>query len=76
MSLIITEECINCKACAAVCPENAIYEPAKKWKYNGKYYKPLSQEHFFIVEELCDNCKNFKTKKCVEICPMDAIKEV
>ncbi|ALJ05892.1 ferredoxin [Pseudalgibacter alginicilyticus] len=33
MAIIITDECINCDACLAECPNNAIYEPAQEWAY-------------------------------------------
>ncbi|WP_372754325.1 4Fe-4S dicluster domain-containing protein [Mariniflexile sp.] len=33
MAIIITEECINCDACIAECPNNAIYEPSQEWAY-------------------------------------------
>jgi len=32
MALRITDECINCGACEAECPNMAIYEPATHWK--------------------------------------------
>lgn len=32
MSIIITDECINCGACEPECPNNAIYEGAMDWK--------------------------------------------
>lgn len=32
MSIIITDECINCGACEPECPNNAIYEGAVDWK--------------------------------------------
>jgi len=33
MAIIITDECINCDACIAECPNNAIYEPDENWAY-------------------------------------------
>ncbi|SDW87933.1 4Fe-4S binding domain-containing protein [Lutibacter oricola] len=33
MAIKITDECINCGACEAECPNNAIYEPSEEWKY-------------------------------------------
>lgn len=33
MAITITSECINCGACEPECPNNAIYEPAVKWKF-------------------------------------------
>ena len=34
MAIIITDECINCDACIAECPNNAIYEPDQEWSYS------------------------------------------
>ncbi|GAA4280626.1 4Fe-4S dicluster domain-containing protein [Gaetbulibacter aestuarii] len=34
MALLITDECINCDACIAECPNNAIYEPDQEWSYS------------------------------------------
>lgn len=31
MAIIITDECINCGACEAECPNNAIYEGGEEW---------------------------------------------
>lgn len=36
MALYITEDCINCDACVAECPNNAIYEPDSNWSYKDK----------------------------------------
>ena len=33
MAIVITEECINCGACEAECPNTAIYEGADDWRY-------------------------------------------
>ena len=34
MAIIITDECINCGACEPECPNNAIYEGGREWKYS------------------------------------------
>ena len=34
MSIIITEECINCGACEPECPNNAIYEGGSEWRFS------------------------------------------
>lgn len=34
MSIKITGECINCGACEAECPNNAIYEGSSKWRFS------------------------------------------
>ena len=36
MAIKITDECINCDACAAECPNNAIYEPDENWSYSDE----------------------------------------
>ena len=36
MAIIITDECINCDACVAECPNNAIYEPDANWSYSDE----------------------------------------
>ena len=73
MTMIITDDCINCGACAVECPTEAIYEPGKSWKNSGKNFAPISNEHFFIVTEICNECSGGKIIKCIDVCPMDAI---
>ena len=34
MAIKITDDCINCGACEAECPNNAIYGPDELWKYS------------------------------------------
>lgn len=59
MSLIITEECINCDVCEPVCPNEAIY---------------MGVEIFEIDPELCTECVgHFDEPQCVEICPVECI---
>ncbi len=33
MSIMITDECINCGACEPECPNNAIYEGGAEWNF-------------------------------------------
>ena len=33
MAIIITDECINCGACEAECPNTAIYEGGIEWTF-------------------------------------------
>lgn len=75
MSMLITDDCINCGACAVECPIEAIFEPGESYLVNGKNSLALSNEHFFIVQDFCDECVGFNKIKCVEVCPMDAIKK-
>lgn len=59
MSLIITEECINCDVCEPVCPNEAIY---------------MGPEIFEINPELCTECVgHFDEPQCAEICPVECI---
>jgi ferredoxin len=37
MTMIITDNCINCGACAVECPTEAIYEPEEGCTENGKF---------------------------------------
>jgi ferredoxin len=65
MTIFITDDCINCRACSVECPTEAIFEPGKNWKENGMNLAPFS-----------DECSGFNKIKCITICPMDAIKEI
>jgi ferredoxin len=59
MSLMITDECINCDVCEPVCPNEAIYQ---------------GQEIYEINPNLCTECVgHFDTPQCVEVCPIDCI---
>ncbi|MCX7553025.1 YfhL family 4Fe-4S dicluster ferredoxin [Marinicella sp. S1101] len=59
MSLIITEECINCDVCEPVCPNEAIY---------------MGPEIFEIDPERCTECVgHFDEPQCAEICPVECI---
>jgi len=69
----ITNNCINCGACASVCPVKAVFQPKKTWRYKGKSFKQLSSSHFFIVPQICNQCTGFNSIQCIEICPMNAI---
>lgn len=73
MSYFITDDCINCGACALECPTEAIYKNGESWVENGKSYSPISVEHFYIVTNKCNECFGFNIIRCVSICPMDAI---
>lgn len=59
MSLLITDECINCDVCEPVCPNEAIYE---------------GDEIYEINPSLCTECVgHFDEPQCVQICPVDCI---
>lgn len=76
MSMIVTEDCINCGACAVECPAEAIYEPDENRNAKAKHSAPISNEHFYIVIEICDECSGLNKVKCIAVCPMDAIKVI
>jgi len=59
MSLIITDECINCDVCEPECPNNAISQ---------------GDEIYEIDPNLCTECVgHYDTPQCVEVCPVDCI---
>lgn len=59
MALKITEECINCDVCEAVCPNEAI---------------SAGDEIYEIDPALCTECVgHFDAPQCAEICPVDCI---
>jgi len=59
MSLLITEECINCDVCEPECPNGAITQ---------------GEEIFIIDPALCTECVgHFQTSQCIEVCPVDCI---
>ncbi|KUG24872.1 4fe-4s ferredoxin, iron-sulfur binding [hydrocarbon metagenome] len=68
--MYITEECIDCSACVDECEQKAIYQAGEQYELNSEMKAPLSDDHTFIVPELCDQCKS-----CVEVCAVDAIEE-
>lgn len=59
MSLIITDECINCDVCEPVCPNQAIYQGA---------------EIYEIDPERCTECVgHFDAPQCQLVCPVGCI---
>jgi len=59
MSLIITDECINCDVCEPECPNEAIY---------------MGEEIYEIHPHLCTECVgHYDTPQCVEVCPVECI---
>lgn len=59
MSLLITDECINCDVCEPECPNGAIAQGA---------------EIYVIDPKLCTECVgHFETSQCIEVCPVDCI---
>lgn len=59
MSLIITDDCINCDVCEPECPNGAISQGAT----------------IYVIDPgLCTECVgHHATSQCVEVCPVDCI---
>jgi ferredoxin len=59
MSLLITEECINCDVCEPECPNKAIYQGAEIYEINP---------------DLCTECVgHFDEPQCQIVCPVACI---
>ena len=59
MSLIITDDCINCDVCEPECPNEAITP---------------GEEIYEIDPNLCTECVgHYDEPQCVEVCPVDCI---
>ena len=59
MSLLITDECINCDVCEPECPNSAISQ---------------GDEIYEIAPNLCTECVgHYDEPQCVEVCPVDCI---
>jgi ferredoxin len=59
MSLIITEECINCDVCEPVCPNIAIFQ---------------GQVIYEINPNQCTECVgHYAEPQCVAVCPVNCI---
>ncbi|OHX13664.1 YfhL family 4Fe-4S dicluster ferredoxin [Chromobacterium sphagni] len=59
MSLMITDECINCDVCEPECPNNAISQ---------------GEEIYQIDPELCTQCVgHYDEPQCQQVCPVDCI---
>ncbi|MGB5457373.1 MAG: ferredoxin, partial [Gammaproteobacteria bacterium] len=57
MALSIIETCVNCWACAPLCPSKAIYE---------------AKPHFMIDEKKCTECDgDYADTQCASICPIE-----
>jgi ferredoxin len=59
MSLIITDECINCDVCEPECPNEAIY---------------MGELIYEIDPNRCTECVgHFDEPQCQQVCPVDCI---
>jgi ferredoxin len=66
--MVISDECISCSACVSECENNAIYNAGESYSINGVEKPALSEDHTFIVPELCTSCGT-----CKEVCAVEAI---
>jgi len=72
--LTITEDCINCNACIDECPNNAIFASGEPYTIDGTEYPALSDEHTYIVNDLCKMCEGYAdSPSCMSVCPSDAV---
>ena len=63
MSVLITEECINCDACVDECPAMAIVSSDDS---------PLADGEFtYVKPEKCIECVDCTVPKCVDVCPTE-----
>jgi len=59
VSLLITDECINCDVCEPECPNSAITQ---------------GDEIYEIDPNLCTECVgHYDEPQCIEVCPVDCI---
>lgn len=78
MAVFITNDCINCSACEAECPMNAVLpkliSPDKNSVFiNNKFLaKPYqSFDHYYVNPNKCNNCNGFySAPRCNEVCPV------
>lgn len=64
MAVMITEECINCEACAPECPVAAILDENNE--------KNPSDNIFYVKPETCVECVDHAdAPRCVEACPTE-----
>jgi len=64
MAVLITEECINCEACASECPVAAILEDTND--------RNPFDERFYVKPETCVECVGHADEpRCVEACPTE-----
>jgi ferredoxin len=72
MATLITEECINCGACAPRCPNHAIYRGDTPWELDGVSHPAIAPDIYYIAAEKCTECVGFFAKEeCAAICPVD-----
>ena len=75
MSLLITEECINCGACLPECPNEAIFETRSAAEEKGNAVGEGQGDGdtvYVITYERCTECVgHFDEPQCAAVCPVD-----
>jgi len=75
MSLLITEECINCGACLPECPNEAIFETkSAAEEKNNHITEGLGEGDsiYVITYDRCTECVgHFDEPQCAAVCPVD-----
>jgi len=61
MSVLITDECINCDACVEECPATAIVSADDSPLDDGEYT--------YVKPEKCIECVDCSVPKCFDACP-------
>jgi ferredoxin len=65
MAVYITEECINCDACAQECPVAAILSDESE-------KNPYETMRFYVKPESCVECESHADEpRCAEACPTE-----
>ena len=73
MPIHIIDECISCGACAAECPNGAIYEGGVEWELNGETHPALSDDHYYVAPDKCTKCVGFFDEpQCQGVCPTES----
>lgn len=79
MRVFITDDCINCSACAVECPVKAIFPKAGNEKNENKLFINnnflvngfISYEHYYVNPRLCNECKgHYFQPRCNQVCPV------
>ena len=78
MSLLITDECINCGACLPECPNEAIFETISAAEEKDNQIGDAQRAHgegdtvYVITYERCTECVgHFDEPQCAAVCPVD-----
>ncbi|KIM11326.1 MAG: 4Fe-4S ferredoxin [Sulfuricurvum sp. PC08-66] len=65
MSVMITDACINCDACASECPVSAILSDSDE-------KNPFEGERFYVKPETCVECVGHAdSPRCADACPTE-----